>query len=726
MNKSYCLPKVFSIILLASIFSLNMGLAQSSSSRRVNPALKTPLSQDILSLLANEISGQIIFNNEVTLAGAPWIRDEREFTETFHESQKIYDLVRSYGIATTRLDRYPSERTFDYPVKGEFWILKPEMKLVARLEADTALIASSSGNVDLTGSLIYIPPISNKDIKKWIEAGVQEEYQGKIALMWSHPNREIAKAVDAAGIQGVISFSTRERYLDPDQVVYARGSYRDKENLKFGFTLSWRQWSELMEDVENGQDITVLCKTKIKQYPDKFESVFSWIPGTESDAKGVIFSAHLFEGYTKRGANDNMGGCAVQLEILRALTKLIAQGALPRPRRNIYFLWPNEISGTYEQIKQNPDLVDKLSININMDMVVEGARKNNAIFTLSECPNHLPSYYDALVDSIMNYVWRTNDIVYLPDSPRGRRGGQYFPRPMWEKNGSRDAFRYSVHRATGGSDHICFNNPLVGIPGVELNMWPDQWYHADTDTPDKSDPTQMKRIAFIGAASAWAAANCSDEVLAGLLESVSAFGFKRIGERELPQALQYIQKAKASDLQTALNQASNLCAFAVEREIGAIQSIKDIYSGSQAADQQINSYQKQFQFYLAGLKNQMYEYTKLQASQLKAKSPKKPQPGKLEKQYSQIVPAFHSDVKAKEFYLERSERYQNYMKENPDALKGLKVDGRQRRAVQNYINGQRSITKIRNCILVETGKKVDFENLMRYMEFLKAIGWITY
>ena len=141
-----------------------------------------------------------------------------------------------------------------------------------------------------------------------------------------------------------------------------------------------------------------------------------------------------------------------------------------------------------------------------MDMVGEGCARTTAVMTMSECPDHLPCYLDGLAKSLMNYVWRTNDIVYLPDAPRGRPGGQYFPQPMMEKNGSDDAFRFFVHRATGGSDHICFNNPSVAVPGIELFTWPDQWYHADTDTPDKSDPTQMKRIAFIGAASAWAAA----------------------------------------------------------------------------------------------------------------------------------------------------------------------------------------------------------------------------
>ena len=87
--------------------------------------------------------------------------------------------------------------------------------------------------------------------------------------------------------------------------------------------------------------------------------------------------------------------------------------------------------------------------------------------------------------------------------------------PMVEKSGSDDAFRFFIHAATGGSDHICFNNPSVAVPGIEFFVWPDQWYHTDHDTPDKGDATEMKRVGFIGAASAWAAANCTDEVLPG-------------------------------------------------------------------------------------------------------------------------------------------------------------------------------------------------------------------
>ncbi len=705
--------------------------AQGSQVVRGYPVLETPLSQEVLTLLANEISGQIIFNNEVILAGAPWIRSQEEFTDTFYEAQKIYDMVRDYGIETVKLERYSRDREFDYPLQGEFWIIKPEMRLVARLEADAALVASSSGSIDLTGDRVYIPPLSKDDLKNWTEGKAPEQYRDKIALMWSHANRTTAKALDAAGVRGVISFSSRERYFDPDQVVYGRGTYGGMDTLKFGFTISWRQWSELLEDTEGGKQTTVRCKTRIGTYQDKFETVFCWIPGTEPDKKGVIFSAHLFEGYTKRGANDNMSGCVVQLEILRALSKLIAQGALPQPRRSIYFLWPNEISGTYEHFSQNRKLVEQYSVNINMDMVGEALRKNNALFTMTECPNQLPSYLDGLGDVVMNYVWRTNDIVYLPDSPRGRRGGQYFPRPMWEKNGSRDAFRYYIHRATGGSDHICFNSPSVAVPGVELNIWPDQWYHADTDTPDKSDPTQLKRTAFIGAAMAWAAADCSDEVLGKLLDAVSTFGYERVGKREVPAAIRLVENAKPDELEEMTHRALNLVDFATNREMGAIRSIQDVFTGSDGARRTIGDYLGQWHLFREGLHHQILGYARLKAEQLAERftldvnAPDEPEPSPLAIKYARVYPAIHPDVRAKEFSAERTEAYQKYLEENPDAIKELKLNASLRRTIQNYLNGKHSVTDIRNWVMAETGKPLAFEPLLKYLEILKATGWIT-
>lgn len=686
------------------------------------PALKTPLKQDLLTLLTNEISGQFAFNNEVLLAGAPWIRDAGEFTGTFYESGKIHELVRGYGIETTELIRYDSDRFFDYPVEAGFWIVSPEPRLIARLGADAALVAGGSQTADLAGELVYLPPGQN--LNEVLAGG---DFRGKIALMWSHARADVAAALDKAGIQAVISFSSRDRYFDPGQVVYSSGSYSTGKNLKIGFTVSWRQWSELLEDVESGKKTTVRCMTRIERKKDKFETVFSWIPGTEPDKKGVIFTAHLFEGYVKRGANDNMSGCVIQLEILRALHKLISTGQLPQPKRNIYFLWPNEISGTYEFIKNNPQLTDKLSININMDMCGEGLRINNSWFTMSESPNHLPTYYDGLAKSILNYVWRTNDIVYLSGTPPGRPGGQYFPIPMTEKNGSLDAFRFFIHEATGGSDHICFTNGSVAVPAIEYFTWPDYWYHADTDLPSKSDPTQMKRVAFIGAASAWVAANCTDEVVPGLADAVSDFGYMRVAERELVKALRYIENATPASLSSDYNKALNLVDFAAGRELAAIRSIEEIYSGSELSRSALNLKAGQWELYRTALRNQVTEFAKLKAKQLNSPAPAAAKPLAADKLNSNIRPSMHPDVKGKKFNITTESRLNEFIASNP-GHRGMPVatDRTAAAMVLKYINGVRSVAEIRNSVNAETGREYGISDIAGYIELLKEIGWVAY
>ena len=625
-----------------------------------------------------------------------------------------------------KLERYPgADRQVEYPVEGELWIERPGRRLIGKLGADAALVAAGSRTADVSGPLVYVPPLDDAAIKGLAEGGPAERYKGKWALMWRHPNRDAGRALDAAGIVGVVSFSAQDRYLDPNQVLYSSGPYGTFQNLQLGMTISWRQWSELLEDLEAGQAVVVRGRARIETFKDRFESVFAWIPGTEPDAKGVVFTGHLFEGYTKRGANDNMSSPVVQLEILRGLTRLIASGQLPRPRRTIYFLWPNEISGTFEFIKRNPGFADKVSININMDMVGEALRKNNAVFTMSECPNHLPCYLDGLSESILNYVWRGNDIVYLPDSPRGRPGGQYFPRPMVEKNGSADAFRYFIHRATGGSDHICFNNPSVAVPGIELFVWPDQWYHADADTPDKGDPTEMKRVAFIGAAAAWTAANLADEVLPGLLDAVARFGYARVAARELPRALALVDEADAATLAAQAGDASDLVTLAAEREMAALRTVQDVWTGSPAARALLDRKVRQWELYRAGLQAQVAGAAKLRAAALGVKGPVAAPVDPLEKQYAGVVPAIAPTIRGREFSPASYGPYASHLKEHPEALTSLGLTPALANAVLTFVNGRRPVPEIRRWVVLETGQPVTLQAVAGYLDLMRRLGWIV-
>ena len=66
--------------------------------------------------------------------------------------------------------------------------------------------------------------------------------------------------------------------------------------------------------------------------------------------------------------------------------------------------------------------------------------------------------------------------------------------------GADEPFYYSIETHYGASDHEVFNDWGVQVPGIMMIDWPDRWYHTSGDHVDKTDPTQLKRVAVIGAA----------------------------------------------------------------------------------------------------------------------------------------------------------------------------------------------------------------------------------
>jgi len=366
-----------------------------------------------------------------------------------------------------------------------------------------------------------------------------------------------------------------------------------------------------------------------------------------------------------------------------------------------------------------------LSVNLNLDMVGEGLRQSNAAVRMYQCPGHLPSYLDGLARSMLNYVWRTNDVVFGADSVRGRPGGQYFPIPLVEKNGSLDAFRFSLHPSAGGTDHVFFINPTVAVPGISFITWPDQWYHADTDTPDKSDPTQLKRIAFIGAACAWGAAHCTDDVVGGLADVVSELGYLRVAERELPLALSRVDAAEAKNLAPETDQALKLVEYGAGREVGALRTIADIYTGSAAAQQTVGAKLQQWELYQTALRTQVLDYVKVRAAQLNVAAPPVSPPDELQQKCQRLTPAIAAALKGREFNLLGSETYNQYLKDHPEALKTLGITPAQAATILNYINGSRSVAQIAACIAGQLDEAVPLPGVLGYVELLTSVGIVV-
>src|SRR5262249_31317451 len=77
-----------------------------------------------------------------------------------------------------------------------------------------------------------------------------------------------------------------------------------------------------------------------------------WIKGSELHAQQIVLTAHIQEEMTS--ANDDGSGCGTLLEIGRALARLIKDGTLPRPKRDIRFWWVNEFASEEQFFRENP------------------------------------------------------------------------------------------------------------------------------------------------------------------------------------------------------------------------------------------------------------------------------------------------------------------------------------------------------------------------------------
>ena len=219
----------------------------------------------------------------------------------------------------------------------------------------------------------------------------------------------------------------------------------------------------------------------------------------------------------KFSANDDNSGCANLLEIGRALARLIREGKLPRPTRDIRFWWVNEINAEYEYFAMHPEERAKMLANINQDMVGAKQSAGSRVQHISRTPWSRPSYLNDVIESIATMVMRGNS-AYLNAGETGVP--QPFSKPILAHLGTRERFAAEVVPYFDSTDHLVFNDALVGVPGVTLTNWPDDFIHSSDDDLWQIDATQLQRNAFIVAASAWYLATLGPEQLPVLVSQV--------------------------------------------------------------------------------------------------------------------------------------------------------------------------------------------------------------
>ena len=331
--------KRISVIITALLFLFLTCSGQTSKIRSL-------LSGNIIDEIIGEASGERAINHIYELAAYNHDRLAEEYSGYFIETRYIYDRLKEYGLEGVVIDKYPGGSSWD-AIRGEIWEISPGKSKIADYGDITAMLAQGSTNTDVTAELLWVGEVRPEDIDRVDVAGKIVVTSGSLSMAYS--------LYVPKGALGVISFESPHPLATPLAIPFHYSNFKisgndkrsdNKSSAKFGFFLPPREGIILRDRILSGEKITVHVVVETQNLDYDLEVTSCIIKGSDPAAGEIIFSAHLFDGLVKMGANDNLSGCASILEVARMLNSMINEGRIERPVRTVRFIWAPEISGT--------------------------------------------------------------------------------------------------------------------------------------------------------------------------------------------------------------------------------------------------------------------------------------------------------------------------------------------------------------------------------------------
>jgi aminopeptidase YwaD len=472
--------------------------------------------------LTNELSGETAKRN---LEGLARLHRQRG-SQGFHAAAELVaERARGYGLSGVEILRFPADGQVFYGTQrsrrawdadeGELGEVKDGLETkLASYAASPIVLAEDSEAAELTAELVDVGDgASEADY-----AG--KDVAGKIVLAAQQPGAVEELAVGKHGAAGIVSYAQNQRtaWSGENDNLVRWGHLESFSALKtFGFMVSLKTARGLKARLAAGATIRLHARVRAGQHPGFYEVVTASIPGSDPRlmAREIAFSCHL--DHQRPGANDNASGCVTILEAARALAKLIADGALPRPARTLRFIWPPEVEGTVALLNARPEFAQRIQAVVHMDMV-GGGPETKAVFHVTQGPLSLPSF-------VHDVAWAFADWINSESYEFAATGHADYP--LTAPEGGKEPLRAAYSTYTMGSDHEVYQDASFGIPSIYLNDWPDRYIHTSGDSAANIDPTKLKRAAFIGAASAYFLANFSAAGVAAAERAVAAGKLER-------------------------------------------------------------------------------------------------------------------------------------------------------------------------------------------------------
>jgi len=683
----------------AFLFILILPLCFILSQQR-SPVPETLLPLEVIEEIINESSGDLALQNEIFLTAVNRNRLPEEYLKGYFESEFVLKKLKEYGIEQAEIVELPtrSKETWDAEM-GELWLMKPEKRKIADLKEIAASLCSGSSTIDVSSELVYV---GSGERQSFYEG---KDIKGKIVLVNGSPERARRLAVEKYEALGLIGYASSHPEFDRDEVGWNSIRPSEKEKKTFAFLVSERTGQNLRDLLERGVKVEVRAVSKTQMVPYKEEMVAALLKGKDYPEEELVFTAHLFEGFAKQGANDNASGCVAILETARVIKKLVDEGKIPPLKRSIRFLFVPEISGTIAYIQKFPEIAKRFFANINEDMVGEGLIKNNSYFRLIAAPCSLPTCLTDVLSAFVEWVGATQEMM-----------DQAVLKPIVSPSGSRDPFYYSIDPYSGGSDHIVFVDGGVRVPANFFNVWPDMWYHTSGDTPDKSDTTQLKRAVFLSVAGAVFLANAGSVEVEKMIAETSTRALSRIGQ-DKSKAEKMILKAETKNIHSAYKEARNIIEQAYLREVGALSSIKFFIKADSKLENYLAMRVKKFSESRLSLLNDVDEIYKYRCLKERINA-QKPALTQDEIRLSQLVPARTEKMRGFFDFMKFAEERAKYKDLPTYNLRAAESE------VRNFIDGKKSILEIRNAASAEFGP-ISLKDVENYINVLEKTGFVV-
>jgi aminopeptidase YwaD len=663
----------------------------------------TLLNQQVMDELIGEASGETAYNHIMEMGGYTRARTSQELTTTLFESQYIMDKLKEYGITTAKLERFTDAQPGWNGIRGELWEVSPRRKKLADYDDMRVMLVSGSEDADIEAELV------------WVENGRAEDFErndvaGKIVVTYGDPGG-VGRLVQKYGAVGTISFSSPRPLYDPIQIPWTGLWVEPGEKAGFAFMMPPREGYLLRDRLMRKEKIRVHALVKTSKEVTDLQVPTCVIPGTDPNAGEVIFSAHLFEGYLKQGGNDDISGCAVILEVARMFNTLFEEGRLPRPARSMRFIFIPEFSGSIPWVQAHMDIMEKTLCNINLDMVGLWLSRSQSFFNLERTTFGNPHYINDVVENYFRYVGETNRTMISIWSGYINR--------IVAPSGSDEPFYYNIETHFGGSDHEVFNDWGVGVPGIMMITWPDQFYHTSEDVADKCDPTQLKRVSVISAASAYTIANAGPEMAGRIAGEVFSNGVRRLGHQSA-RAMDELSKATAGNLDAVYRKVRGYIDGTMLNEIETVESTLELAPSDvqlqAAVAVQGSQLRKIAEAQMAVIDQEM----KLTAGKLGVTSISL-KPSELEKKAVALVPVPTPKVKENSFG-----GYSKFMPEiTPEQSVSVYNRLADRSELERLCNGKHNALQIKHMLDTQSSRESDLQAIMDYIVILKSAGLVT-